>query len=177
VDPLPRDTRIEGKVARGLAIPCVIAVAVAVSGCGGGQNDTSATRSTQANVPARQRQPPKPQPISAHIIQSYNARLVSIQVVHVHWRLARPAVLSLNVAGAHRDGSTRGGASGVFPLPPSDFAHGRPASAGSGHAHLNFEFGDYDFNDSPEVQFRLVAISGRMRDRSQPITLARKPSG
>jgi hypothetical protein len=170
---------------RALAASCVMAAAVALSGCSGGHGSTSSAsgapgalhRKDHAAGRNRPVQRSKPQPVPSRIVESFNARLVSIQVVHVHWRLAHPAVLRLNVASAHADGSTRGGAAGWLPLPPSDFAHSRTASAGSGHAHLNFEFGDYDFNDSPKVQFRLVAISGRRRDRSQPITLSRTRSG
>lgn len=154
------------------------ALAVAGSGCGGrGSTTPTSVTPTQAGVhpkPAHHapRTARREAPTQVHIIDSFHARLINYHVVRVHWALARPAALELQVAGV-RHGSSRNQTAGVLAIRPSDADTPRFASK-VGTTKKNFEFGEFNFHGYGQVEFRLRARGPhRTIDASRPIVLSR----
>lgn len=161
-----------------------VAAVLALVGAGCGSSTTDSTSHQQAALPENNQAHQQPSDGAAHdnqgdkptsqtrFISAFHVSLVKPGTAMVRWDLTRPAALSLVVSGL-RHGSTHGQTSGVFAIAPSDAAHQRPAAKGPGHAKVNFEFGESNFQGYKRLQFRLRAQSQGSRELSDPVIVTR----
>jgi hypothetical protein len=99
---------------------------------------------------------------SAEIIRSFEVTLPRDHVARLSFNLTTPAGLQLEVEGYPH------GASGVLPV--GNNAYG----SGPGSAEVNFEQGEFDFTESSQLIFRLLARTREgVRSKSAPVIVKR----